>query len=91
MTPPFLRPRSTARIWLWTAVIVVLISLVLAPTHDYTICVDNYSNPSLSYCESYPLSLAGNRTHVLAWLAAVAVTALTGWLLARRHKQRDPR
>ncbi|MBB2957489.1 hypothetical protein [Pseudoclavibacter helvolus] len=86
--PAFNEPRSTARIWLWTTVVVVLISLVLAPTHDYTICVDNYSDPALSYCESYPLSLAGNRTHVWAWLAALTLAALTGWLAARRHKTR---
>ncbi|WP_371030719.1 hypothetical protein [Pseudoclavibacter sp. JSM 162008] len=90
MTPPFLRPRSTARIWLWTAVIVILISLVLAPVLTSTTCYDSL-DPTSSHCESVQLGFAGNQTNGWVWLAAVAATAVTGWLLARRHKSRDPR
>lgn len=87
--PAFNEPRPTARIWLWTAVAVVLLSLFLAPTHNYSICVDNYRDTDLSYCESYPISFAGNQTHLLIWLAAIVATVLVGWLVARRHKAKS--
>lgn len=91
MTAPFLRPRSAARIWLWTAVAALLVSLVLAPVQTSTLCVDNYRDPELSYCESTLHSLAGNETNEWIWIAAVVAIVAVGWLVARRHKARDAR
>ena len=87
MTPPFLRPRSTARIWLWTAIIVILISLALAPVYTSTTCYDAI-DPALTACESSQLGFAGNQTNGWVWLVAVVATVVIGSLMARRHKTR---
>lgn len=88
--PAFNEPRSTARIWLWTTVIVVLISLALAPVYTSTTCYDAL-DPTLTYCESAQLGFAGNQTNGWVWLAAIIAAAVVGWLTARRHKTRGQR
>ncbi|GAB3302304.1 hypothetical protein GCM10027427_28780 [Pseudoclavibacter terrae] len=55
-----------------------------------TTCYDS-PDPALSYCESAQLGFAGNQTNGWIWLAAILATGAVGWLLARRHKRRDPR
>lgn len=83
----FSEPRSTARIWLWTTIIVILISLASAPVYTSTTCYDAI-DPALTSCESTQLGFAGNQTNGWVWLAAVIAAAAIGWLTARRHKMR---
>lgn len=81
----FHEPRSTARIWLWTAVTAILISLALAPVYTSTTCSDAL-DPAHTSCEVAQLGFAGNQTNGWLWLAAVIATIAVGWLLARRRR-----
>lgn len=83
--PAFNEPKSTVRIWLWTTVVVILVSLALAPVLTSTTCYDAV-DPALTRCETSHLGFAGNPTHLVAWLAAVASTVLVGWMVARRSR-----
>ncbi|WP_146081930.1 hypothetical protein [Pseudoclavibacter sp. Z016] len=90
MTPPFLRPPSTSRIWLWTAVTAILISLALAPVYTSATCLDAL-DPAHTSCEVSQLGFAGNQTNGWLWLAAVIATIAVGWILARRRRSQPRR